>query len=116
MAILGIMAAMTFEHAKKGGGENVSFVSVLKQAAAQEGKHGIIETFPDNSRVEHDFDDITPPLSQSRWFQTSAKAVRMSVLAHLKRSEQLHKVNKQLREWADNKVAEYSDVCFRFSP
>lgn len=85
---------------------------MLKEAAAQEGWHGVIETFPENVPEDPEFDDVSPPLAQSRWFQTSAKAVRMSVLAHIKRAESRNKVNKQLREWADNKVAEYTDVRF----
>eukprot|EP00892_Ulva_mutabilis_P009964 jgi/Ulvmu1/733/UM010_0106.1 len=90
--------------------ERLGFVSVLKQAAAKEGLNGVIENFPEGSFIGTDFADITPPLSQTRWFQASAKAVRMSVLAHAKRAESRIKVNKQLREWADNKVADYTDV------
>ena len=64
----------------------LGFVSVLKQAAAQDGRPGMIDTFPEDSLSDTQFDNMTPPLSQSRWFQTSAKAVRMSVLEHIKRS------------------------------
>lgn len=103
------MAPVSREHARA---PNAGFLSVLKQVAAQEGRHGVIETLPEESAVEHEFDDLALPLSQSRWFQISAKAVRMSVLEHIKRADARNKVNKQLREWADNKVAEYTDVCF----
>lgn len=93
-----------------GNSQRPGFVSVLKQAVAQEGRHGLVETLPEDTFAGAELDDVSPPLSQTRWFQTSAKAVRMSVLAHIKRSESRTKVNKQLREWADNKVAEYTDV------
>lgn len=72
----------------------------------------MVETLPEESAVNHEFDDLPLPLSQKRWFQISAKAVRMSVLGHIKRAEARNKVNKQLREWADNKLLEYTDVCF----
>jgi hypothetical protein len=55
-------------------------------------------------------DDIAPPLAQSRWFQASAKAVRMSVLEHIQRDRDRSQVNEQLRVWAAQKVQSYSQV------
>jgi hypothetical protein len=68
----------------------------------------------ENGRFLHaaadDHDDITQPLAQSRWFQASAKAVRMSVLEHIQRDRDRTQVNEQLRVWAAQKVQSYSQV------
>lgn len=61
-------------------------------------------------RMAYDADDTTEPLAQSKWWQASAKAVRLSVLEHIERSNAREVVNEQLRVWAANKVQQYGQA------
>ena len=90
-----------------------SFLSVLQAAAAKGGVAvPTIEAAAASERVlhaRHD-DDESVPLAHNRWFQASAKAVRMSVLEHIERDKARSQVSEQLRVWAAEKVQQYSQV------
>ena len=57
-----------------------------------------------------DDDEASQPLAQAKWFQASAKAVRMSVMEHVKRDRERSRVNEQLKAWAAQTVEAYSQV------
>jgi hypothetical protein len=91
-----------------------SFVHAVQEAVADKGLKNLSETLA--ARSFEDYHDTSiPALVQSKWFYTSAMAVRMSVLDHMKRAEARNSISKQLRSWADEKVAKYSDVPHRTS-
>jgi hypothetical protein len=93
-----------------------TFMSVVKAAAAKSELHAPTIMAADNGERIHrhlhgsDEDDAPVPLAHNRWFQASAKAVRMSVLEHIERGKARSQVSEQLRVWASEKVQQYSRV------
>ena len=101
-------------------------MSVVKAAAAQDEVVAPTIMSADNGecmrdqhgrRLHHDNDGddeddtSSQPIAQHRWWQASAKAVRMSVLDHLERDKARTQVSEQLRVWASEKTRTYSKVC-----
>lgn len=99
---------------------STTFLGLLKQEAGKQGLTGVSKVLTDDTtsksmlsvkRGEEEGDDVRgAPLAQSRWFQASAKVVRMSVLEHLERDKARNHVSEQLRVWASEKVQQYSKV------
>ena len=104
------------------GGTDASFLSIVKAAAVQAdiavptitaAENGECMRDRHGQRLHHGGDDEdgdSAPIAQQRWFQASAKAVRMSVLEHLERDKARSQVSEQLRVWAADKVERYSQV------
>lgn len=106
------------------GGADASFLSVVKAAAVKAdvaiptitaAENGECMRDRHGQRLHHSEDDDddgdSAPIAQRRWFQASAKAVRMSVLEHLERDKARSQVSEQLRVWAADKVERYSQAC-----
>ena len=107
------------------GGADASFLSVVKAAAVKAdvavptitaAANGECMRDRHGQRLHHDGNDDdgdgdAAPIAQHRWFQASAKAVRMSVLEHLERDKARSQVSEQLRVWAADKVQRYSQAC-----
>jgi hypothetical protein len=92
-------SSQPFNLTRKGGLMNVVQAAVAKEASP-----------PNNSPFTIVEDEDVKPLSQSKWFQASAKVVRMSVLEHIRRADARSNVSEQLRVWANERVANYSKV------